>query len=81
MTNTGTGALLGKADALLALGHPEESLTLFDRVSAERKDLTESLEGRARALKQLGRNEEADVAFKQYVEIAGQRSDLRVRSR
>ena len=74
-------ALLGKGDALLASGRPEESLRLFDQVSAERKDLTESIDGRARALKQLGRNEEADEAFKQYVAIAGQRSELRVRSR
>ena len=74
-------ALLGKADALLELGRPEESLSLFERVSEERKDLTEALDGRARALKQLGRNEEADEAFRQYVAIAGQRSELRVRSR
>ena len=74
-------ALLGKAHALLESGRAEEALSLFERVSAERKDLTEALDGRARALKQLGRIKEADEAFKQYVAIAGQRSELRVRSR
>lgn len=74
-------ALLGKADALLEMGCAEESLRLFEVVIAEREDLTEAIDGRARALKQLGRVTEADEAFKLYVAIAGQRSEARLRSR
>ncbi len=74
-------ALLGKADALLESGRADESLCLFERVSAERKESSEALEGRARALQRLGRIAEADTLFKQYVAMAGHRSELRNRSR
>lgn len=74
-------AMLGKADTLLGSGRAEESLSLFERVCAERNDLSEAIDGRARALKLLGRIAEADEAFKQYVAMAGHRSELRVRSR
>ncbi len=74
-------AMLGKADTLLGSGRAEESLSLFEGLSAERNDLIEAIDGRARALKLLGRIAEADEAFKQYVAMAGHRSELRVRSR
>jgi tetratricopeptide (TPR) repeat protein len=74
-------ALIAKADALLASGRAEESLTLFERVRVERSDLSEAIDGRARALQRLGRIAEAEEALKQYVAIAGHRSELRVRSR
>lgn len=72
-------ALLGKARTLLELNRPAESLAVFERVGAERPDLGESIEGRARALKQLGRDAEAEDAFRQYISMTARGADLRVR--
>ena len=72
--------LLGKANSLMALGRAEEALVLFDRVSIERSELSEAIEGRARALRQLGRHAEAEKAFQQYIARVERQSDLRVRA-
>lgn len=73
-------ALLGKADVLLETGEAELALRVFERVLAERPGLRDATEGRARALHELGRFNEAEVAMQQYVSAIGDRADLRVRT-
>jgi tetratricopeptide (TPR) repeat protein len=53
-------ALVGKAAALLELDRAAESLQLFDLVLRETPDDLDVIDGRARALARLGRNDEAE---------------------
>jgi Flp pilus assembly protein TadD len=65
---------------LLELDRAAPALAIFEHVITERPDLGESHEGRARALKQLGRDAEAEVAFRDYLSTTARGSDLRVRA-
>ncbi len=73
-------AMIGRAGALLELGHPAEALEVFDVVRRENPGNVDALEGRARALEQLGRKAEAAEEFRRFVAAAGATSELRVRS-
>lgn len=63
-------ALLGQARTLLELDRAEQALAVFDLICADRADLVEAIEGRARALVQLGRGAEAEDAFRRYTNKA-----------
>jgi tetratricopeptide (TPR) repeat protein len=71
-------AILGKAQALLALNRADEALALFDRACAAAPSDLEAIEGRALALRKLGREAEADDELQRVVAASGGRSDLRV---
>ncbi len=71
-------AILGKGHVMLALDRAAEALELFDRACAlDRGDL-EAIEGRALALRELGRDAEADDAMQKVYAATGGRSELRV---
>jgi tetratricopeptide (TPR) repeat protein len=72
-------ASLGKAHALLGLDRADEALIVFERVGAGAADL-DAIEGRALALEQLGRADEADELLRTVVSTSGSRSSLRVAS-
>jgi tetratricopeptide (TPR) repeat protein len=74
-------ALLGKAHALLALDRNDEALALFERATSQAPGDLEAIEGRALALRKLGRESEADSELQRVVAASGGRSDLRVRRR
>ena len=61
------GDVLGTARTLFALGRVQEALGAFDEIVDDHPDFADALEGRARALRQLGRTAEADEAFARYV--------------
>jgi tetratricopeptide (TPR) repeat protein len=71
-------AALGKAHALLALDRAAEALLLFDRARAAAPGDLEALDGRALALRKLGRDAEADDDLRRVTAASGGRSDLRV---
>lgn len=73
-------ALLGKARTLLELDRAAAALAIFEHVITERPDLGEAHEGRARALKLLGRDADAEAAFRDYLSTTTRGSDLRVRA-
>lgn len=73
-------AVLGKAYVMLEQDRAAEALALFERLRAERPELADALDGRARALAQLGRDGEAEQAFAHTVAAVERGSGLRVRS-
>jgi hypothetical protein len=58
---------------LLALDRAAEALPLFESLA----ELGEALEGRARALRRLGRDAEAEAALDRYVTVTGCRRGSR----
>jgi tetratricopeptide (TPR) repeat protein len=65
----GRAAMLGRADCLLGLGRADEALATYDRLlDADGYDV-DALEGRARALRALGRVE-ADAAHARALAVA-----------
>ncbi|HEV7557223.1 MAG TPA: tetratricopeptide repeat protein, partial [Kofleriaceae bacterium] len=73
-------ALAGKATLLVDLGKLESALALFEILRAEQPDDLDVAEGRARALAELGRTDEATAEYRRFVALATSRSDLRVRA-
>ena len=57
--------------ALFRLGRPKEALPLFERALGVRKDMVSAEHGRALALLELGRNEEAVRAEAESIEVGG----------
>ena len=77
---TSTGPQLGQGDALLSSGRAAEALQRFDTVLARRPDVAIAHDGRARALRQLGRVDEAEQAAATYATLEAHRSDARIGS-
>jgi tetratricopeptide (TPR) repeat protein len=71
-----SAALVGKATALLDLGRTGDALSIFEQLP----DDADAAEGRARALEQLGRLDEAAEAYRRFIALASSGSDLRVRA-
>lgn len=69
----------GKAHALLALGRADQALAEFDRARAAAPGNLEALEGRAIALRELGRDAEANDELGRVIAASGVRSELGVR--
>ena len=67
-----------KADAWLAANEPAQALRCFDQLLARDPGDVEAIEGRAQALRRLGRDEEADDALRRVVAASGGRAQLRV---
>jgi tetratricopeptide (TPR) repeat protein len=73
-------ARLARACTLLEFDRPGLALAAFDDVLAERPDLGDAREGRAVALKRLGRDAEAEAAFRLHLAAIARAAELRVRS-
>lgn len=73
-------ARLGEADVLLALDRAPDALAIFDALVARDPALAVAHDGRARALRVLGREADAEAAAATFTRLEARRSDARLAS-